>query len=257
MFQPRAAAALVATAALRVSARRDQTRLHRTADQHLSPLTTAIFYAFAQGRKVLRADLRDVDGAVLATRTALLKLLPDLFARIFVAGAGVATKPFRTAAQFRTLRPGDRSPLRMAFDVSDPRAVKWATDHAAELARDLTQTMAERIRQAIADAVDEGTLDDSYDAILASVGDADRAQLIARTEVMTAAHEGQRAGWGAAVESGLLSADATVAWMTAGDPCPECEALDGVTRPLDGTYPSPGGDGPPLHPNCRCTEGIV
>lgn len=39
--------------------------------------------------------------------------------------------------------------------------------------------------------------------------------------------------------------------------CDECEALDGKTTRLNGEYPDPGGDGPPLHVSCRCSEGIV
>jgi hypothetical protein len=46
-------------------------------------------------------------------------------------------------------------------------------------------------------------------------------------------------------------------WIAAGDPCPECEVLDGEEVDLGEDYPGDGGDGPPLHPNCRCTEGVV
>jgi hypothetical protein len=75
---------------------------------------------------------------------------------------------------------------------------------------------------------------------------------------MTAANEGNREGWEAAVEAGLLPEDARVVWIATSDACPICEALDGKERPIDGTYDDPEGeDGPPQHPNCRCTEGIA
>lgn len=59
-----------------------------------------------------------------------------------------------------------------------------------------------------------------------------RAVLIARTEIMTAANDGQRALWRQAAQAGELNL-------------------------LDGQYPGDGGQGPPLHPDCRCTEGLV
>ena len=37
--------------------------------------------------------------------------------------------------------------------------------------------------------------------------------------------------------------------------CDDCDELDGTTAPINGSYAG-GADGPPLHPNCRCTEGI-
>lgn len=148
--------------------------------------------------------------------------------------------------------------LTMSFDAGNPLAAQWAREHAAELAKDLSETTEQAIRDAIA-AAEEGDLTqkDAYNAVLEAVGDENRAQLIARTEIMAAANEGQRQAWDQAVDSGLLPPDARRVWITAGDPCPECETLEDEEADLDGQYPGDGGDGPPLHPNCRCTEGIV
>src|SRR5204863_36491 len=95
--------------------------------------------------------------------------------------------------------------------------------------------------------------------ILDAIGDEARATLIARTETMIAANAGQRLGWDQAVDEGLLTGREKRQWIATddGELCDECDALDGKTTTLDGEYPDPGGDGPPLHPNCRCTEGIV
>lgn len=155
------------------------------------------------------------------------------------------------------LRSAAKRPLQFSFDVSDPLAVKWAKEHAAELAKGLSETTTNNIRDAVAKAQESGDLDEQYDAILDAVGDEDRAQLIARTESMIAANEGQRLGWEKAVEDGLLPPSMNRTWITTPGCCDECETLEGATATLDGEYPDPGGNGPPLHPNCRCTEGLV
>jgi SPP1 gp7 family putative phage head morphogenesis protein len=145
--------------------------------------------------------------------------------------------------------------FNLQFDVKNARAARWALEHSGWLIKEVSKTTRERVQEAVARAQISGDLDKQYEDILAAVGDEARAEVIARTESMTAANAGQREGWDQAVEAGLLPEDATVSWIaTDVDPCPECEALDGVSRTLDGEYPS--GEFPPLHPNCRCTEGI-
>lgn len=146
--------------------------------------------------------------------------------------------------------------LTMKFDVKNVAAAKWAREHAAELIDGIATTTEQAIKDAVARAQEAGDLSGQYDDILAAVGDETRANLIARTEAMTAANEGQRQAWDQAVDEGLLTGDEQAEWIATSDACPECEALDGELRPLDGEYPNDGGDGPPLHPNCRCTEGI-
>jgi hypothetical protein len=160
-------------------------------------------------------------------------------------------------AELRTLKPGTNVKLKMSFDASNPRAAKWAKQHATELADGISETSRERIRNAVERVHEEGDLRESYDEILDAVGDEARAGVIARTETMMAANEGQRESWDQAVESGLLSEDSRVQWIATSGCCDECDALDEEERTLDGVYPDPGEDGPPLHPNCRCTEGIV
>lgn len=85
-----------------------------------------------------------------------------------------------------------------------------------------------------------------------------RAETIARTETLTAAHEGQAEAWRQLEERGALPATARREWLTAEDErvCPICGPLDGQTAPLGRSYPG-GYDRPPAHPNCRCTEVLV
>lgn len=84
-----------------------------------------------------------------------------------------------------------------------------------------------------------------------------RARMIARTETMSAANEGQRMLWEQALEDGLLEGDELREWIVTPDDrlCPDCEELDGATAELDGEF-APGVDGPPLHPDCRCAQGL-
>lgn len=146
------------------------------------------------------------------------------------------------------------APFIIRFDASDPRAAKWARERGAELAKDISDTTRERIAEAVANAAETG--EDAYDEILAAIGDDSRAEMIARTETMMAANEGQRQAWDQAAEKGLLDEDTKRVWIATIGCCDECDALDEEEATLDGEYPDPGGDGPPLHPNCRCTEGI-
>lgn len=159
--------------------------------------------------------------------------------------------------KFKALKGSLTSPFKMSFDASNARAAAWARDHAAELATGISDTTEQIIRDTIARTQDEGDLTEQYDEILTAIGDEDRASLIARTESMTAANEGNRQGWDQAVDAGLLTGDEKRTWIATSDACPECEALDEEETDLDGSYPGDGEDGPPLHPNCRCTEGLV
>lgn len=73
-----------------------------------------------------------------------------------------------------------------------------------------------------------------------------RARVLARTETISAHSEGSLNAY---QEAGVEGVDVEAEFATAGDArvCPECEALEGETRPLDkarGLIP--------VHPNCRC-----
>lgn len=169
---------------------------------------------------------------------------------------GVAVDEKRTA-RLRSNMKTLESPLRMRFDARNPAVVAWAKRHAGELITAILTTTLERIRLASEEFQDDGDWDFYHDRIMAAVGDEARADLIARHETMLAANEGQRQGWGQAVEAGLLAKDAQRVWITTPDErlCPVCEPLEGKTATLDGEYDD-GIEGPPAHVQCRCTEGI-
>lgn len=241
--------------ALRTAFNRDHTPLHAAADANRKAMTVAVMYGFLNGRKAYKSS--GVDAAVKAIRSALLASLPPVLLKTYLAGGIVTASKLKVsrAASFRSAK--DSTTLRMKFDVPNSRAAQWAKAHATELADDLSKTSRERIKNAVERAHNEGDLRDSYDEILDAIGDDDRADVIARTETMAAANEGQRDAWDQAVEDGLLPEDARRVWIATSDACPICEELDGQETTLDGEYPDDGGDGPPAHPNCRCTEGIA
>lgn len=88
-----------------------------------------------------------------------------------------------------------------------------------------------------------------------------RTRAIARTEVARAINAGQRAVWLGAVDEGLVGNTIRTQWVLhpSERTCAECRDRSGsVSSPLfDGGKFYGGIDGPPLHPNCRCTERIV
>jgi Phage Mu protein F like protein len=84
-----------------------------------------------------------------------------------------------------------------------------------------------------------------------------RAETIARTETLTASHQGQLDLWGAARARSYLPDTARRRWIISDDDrlCPECLLLEDATAPLGEPFRSPDGwEGyaPGRHPQCRC-----
>lgn len=240
--------------------RRPETAVHAAGDAHFATMKVTVDYAFATARAAIRGmagrqPKEIADAAAKAVKKALGEVLPKQIRAVMAAGGEAAVGMLGD----QSIRAAAAPKFKMRFDAASPEAVAWADRHAAELIDGISETTREDINNAIAEALERGDLRDAYDEILAAVGDSDRAELIARTEIMTAAHEGQRQAWDQAIEAGLLPKNVRRMWVATGDEsvCPICEQLDGEIADLDGEYSDPGGDGPPAHPNCRCTEGIV
>lgn len=248
-----------------LATRRPETALHRAADQHETKISVALRYAFARGRKAIKRGVKpDAEKVAREVRTALESVLPQTLRGVVVAGGEAAVGMLGRRLRHAELRTAKRfpkqvGPFEMSFDGRNQAVIDWADRHAAELIDGISETTREAINNAVADALEYGSLDELFDEILAAVGDEARATLIARTELMTAANAGQRLAWDQAVEEGYLTGDERRTWIATGDEsvCPICEELDGTQADLDGEYPDPGGEGPPAHPRCRCTEGLT
>jgi SPP1 gp7 family putative phage head morphogenesis protein len=85
-----------------------------------------------------------------------------------------------------------------------------------------------------------------------------RALLIARTETIRGSNEGQNQLWKQAVNAGQLPRTANRVWIATEDErvCPTCSNLDGKIAKINGSFEGQF-DGPPAHPACRCTTGLV
>lgn len=209
-------------------------------------------------------------------------------AAAFLRGVDHAKRPLRRVA-VRVQRDLSDDDLRRL----SPHARQWAETRAGDLV-DAPADVQRRIREIVTQAVDDDglTVDEAADLIYESIGlddrralalanyagqlgdDADvvarvaeysgqllvaRAEMIARTEIMMATNAGQQALWQTAREDGLLTDRMQRMWIVTDDPlcCEECQAIAdagpvGFDELFDGEV-----EFPPLHPNCRCTVGLV
>lgn len=255
--------------------------VHRAADKYRPQVQALTAAAFEKGRaKASRLALKralehksetDVlsiaSGAITATQHALSKSLEPVLFDTMVASATATAKVLKRhlkiSAALRSAAPNPKI-KGFEFDATNPQAVEWIKQHAA----DTIDSISETTRQAIRDAV-EAAFEDQFDVdqlageiedVLGD-GSGDRAEEIARTETMRASNEGQQALWDQAVDDGLLTGTEEQVWIVTPDDrlCPICEPLEDERAPLDGTFTVDGEeiDGPPAHPNCRCVLGLV
>ena len=112
----------------------------------------------------------------------------------------------------------------------------------------ITDGTREMLRSDVTTAMQEGWSNDRLSDELQDnyAFSEERADMIARTETARADAQGNLAGYKA---SGQVESKE---WLTAPDCCDECQEIDGEIVGLDETF-STGDDGPPLHPNCRCS----
>jgi len=231
----------------------------------------------------------DVERAVDAVRMeagedALVESIPPALRSAYEAGA------IESRAKLAKLLGRQSSSIR--FDVVNPEAVGFVQDRGAALIKEFGESSVEGIRSIISDALSgrismseaadlisdsgigltenmaeramkyrDGLLEEEaysakeVSALVEKFSErmvADRAKVIAHTEVMRASREGKQGLWEQAKKQGLIDERAVQVWTASNDPCDECDELDGETAPLDGQFPKGGGDGPPLHPRCEC-----
>jgi SPP1 gp7 family putative phage head morphogenesis protein len=238
--------------------------------------------AFAKGRRTLPpeavADHQEAEvvlnHAVEVTDEAMRSGLPrllfdalssggDVAATNLVLDLGAATPLARAAVAesdlynyMRALAPPKGKPPKgYAFNKSNVAAETWAREHAGELIDGITKTTRDELRDVIGDVLSgDSTWKSAFTRIDKIFDDPARARTIARTESARAINEGQKKLWNQAVKDDYLTGKELMVWITTPDACDICDAMDGETVELGEDFEE---DGPPAHPNCRCTVGLV
>jgi len=241
----------------------------------------------------------DANGAADAMPWATLSAqLTDTLKPVLLLIVGAGARELGPEAQ--RLRKQDEilTALGADFSLINPRAVEYALARSAELVTGITQETREVIRVLVARAqqghwtVDQlarqirqdiglnarqvTALENLRNGLLESGASESRieelvtrqasralnyrAEMIARTETISAASEGQRALWAEAKDNGLLDEEATwQVWIASPDACAVClEIADGEPVLLGASFDGPNGPipGPPAHPSCRCALGL-
>jgi uncharacterized protein len=191
--------------------------------------------------------------------------------------------------------------LSMAFDHANPSVIQWALARSSALITETSLSTKQAVREVISDAAKSGLAprlqvprikevvglrSDQYRALgnyrsrlesrlpplstskidlacerYARKLHKQRALLIARTETMRSANQGQMELWKQAVDKGLLANDDTRKWLaTPDDRLRDSHAdLQGQETTIDGTFVKVDGTSiePGEEPNCRCASGLV
>ena len=190
-------------------------------------------------------DLDFKDWAVLVTDSqsaldAITKSgVAEALIQIGVSDEGITDLANEKAIEYSKARSAELVGMKYVDDelVVNPNAKYAITDGTREL-----------LRSTITDAMEEGWSNDKLsDEIQGSYAfDAYRADVIARTETSFADVAGNMISYR---ESGVVESKQ---WIIGDGCCEDCDTLDGVVVGLDEDFPNDGGDGPPLHPQCRC-----
>ncbi len=263
--------------------------LHRVADEQFGPITRllkGITVSQAQARGFISTGTRLAISSMDPMFAAIAAGLKDPLERVATRGARLAVNqatPFFAA----------EVDLALAFSVANEEASAFATQRAASLVVEMKTEQVKAIRGIISTSLDLGRSPDAiardirqviglnsrlataqanfirglesqdlaesvvrrraqknYDRLLTY-----RSQLIARTETINAATQGQVRTWNRAVKDGTLPSGMVKVWITAGDRRvdPDCIALDGSTVPITEAF----NPDPPLHASCRCALGLI
>ena len=166
----------------------------------------------------------------------------------------------------------DALPENVRFDtLTNERVLDAARARVGRLTEDLGRRTAQQVTTAVARGLEQGqSVQEIAAAMEQAVGDPRRAEMIARTETAYAYTQGELDAW---KESGVVTGKQ---WLLAPDPCEFCEAVAEMFGPEAQSVSLPqaflsigstligkdGGEmrldyteiqGPPLHPQCRCT----
>ncbi len=234
----------------------------------------------------IRSVLKELRAATAPTAELLQKVEQILAATKWDRELVAAMKPFMRASLQEGIRIGTDAIRSMASDLSSyelksPELESYIENESVRLsrgaARGVNRYTVTRVSEILGEGVQNGeTVDQLTEKVqdwAGKQGDAERSTLsrartIARTEAMRASRAAEVEAW---KSSGIVEGKT---WLLAPDPCEFCEAAakafgeksigvgesffakgetlegaDGGTLSLD--YEAV--DGPPLHPNCRCS----
>lgn len=151
--------------------------------------------------------------------------------------------------------------IGIGFDwtLANDAAREWANRYVGELITDIDATTLSRVRSAVEQWIVNGEPLDALIEDLAPVFGAQRAELIASTEVTRAYAEANRQAYR---QAGMRY----IRWNTASDErvCPVCAPLNGQVVSIDARFDDALPDdvreqfrnlrfeAPPAHPRCRC-----
>ncbi len=204
-------------------------------------------------------------GTLSLTNTEAVRLAEQAAARLIVGISSDAREAIRVvlAASMRGDYP-PRVTAQMVHDVVglDTRRAQAVVNYRAGLERVQAGDLAPQ------SVLDDFTLSRQFGSQLSS-GRVDqlveqysrrqlkdRANVIARTETMRAANDGQQAIWGEAADRGLFDRDvALVEWVITDEACDDC--LENEAASPIGFGDSWPNDDPPVHPNCRCALSLI
>jgi hypothetical protein len=151
-----------------------------------------------------------VSPAVEAMEKAFTKKYPALLTRMIASAGAVAGKNLVDQLLRARITANAKPAIKLDYklDVTNPKSVEWIKERALTLVKGVTTTTREALREEILSAFEEQrSIDDIISDIISIIDDPNRAEVIARTETMDAANEGQQLLWDQAVDDGLLTGE--------------------------------------------------
>jgi hypothetical protein len=255
--RPRAIAALERFVELTAADRRDRAtrRITRATAEDVRGVLKAQSVAFRRGMVGLKPKFQDpatlgqvwpgdwipyFDQAAHLTRAQMTAgLFDNILSALWVGGGHLVDDV--------------GSPVTIAFNLENPRAVSWAAGHAAEQVRRINDATKEGINRVIVNAVENGHSYTRTAEALRSMYEFSpgRAKRIAVYEIGSAYEQGKKM---AAQELTAAGLQMEKKWQSAGDDRVrpthrENQAAGWI--PMDELFPS-GDDIPPADSGCRC-----
>ncbi|MBW2675659.1 MAG: hypothetical protein JRD89_20010 [Deltaproteobacteria bacterium] len=209
---------------------------------------------------------------------------------VFGAGLGIVKEIFQEivgeVGKATARRLGEKLKVELRFDLLNPRAVEFISQHTGELITQITEESRMAIRNIVRQAFEEGGHPyEQAKKIIQHIGLTkrqsravenfrrrqleagvrkteaskraevytkrllrDRAERIARTETMVASNAGQHLAWLDAKDKDLLPANFMKEYVTTPDDrrCSQCLEIDGQRKPIDAPFDTPFG--PKMYP---------